>query len=108
MLLATLISTALIAAQPAAAIVSDAAAALAAPGGARTEILDGRRWTCDPEGACVARGGGASQPVLRECRRFVARFGVVTRYERDGAALSEPQLAQCNAAASAGRPVSPS
>lgn len=98
MLLMTLISTAaLFAAQP--APVLDARATLAAPGEARALILDGRNWTCGPEGACVARGGGASQPALRECRRFVARFGAVARYERDGAALTEAQLAQCNTAA---------
>ena len=99
MLLMTLISTAaLIAAQPAPAALG-AAAVLAAPGEARSEIFDGRNWTCGPDGVCAARGPGISQPVARECRRFVARFGVVTRYERDGAALTEAQLAQCNAAA---------
>ena len=61
-------------------------------------MLDGRSWSCGPDGACVARGAGASQPVLRECRRFVARFGAVTRYERDGTALTGAELARCNAA----------
>ena len=61
-------------------------------------MLDGRSWSCGPDGACVARGRGASQPVLRECRRFVARFGAVTRYERDGTALTGAELARCNAA----------
>ena len=99
MLLMTLISTAaLITAQPA-PVALGAAAVLAAPGEARSEIFDGRNWTCGPDGVCVARGPGISQPVSRECRRFVARFGVVTRYERDGAALTEAQLAQCNTAA---------
>lgn len=99
MLLMTLISTAaLISAQPIPVAVG-AAAVLAVPGEARSEILDGRNWTCGPDGVCVARGSGVSQPVSRECRRFVARFGVVTRYERDGAALTEAQLAQCNTAA---------
>lgn len=100
MLLMTLISTAaLITAQPAPVLVAGAAATLAAPGEARSEIFDGRSWTCGPDGVCVARGPGVSQPVSRECRRFVARFGVVTRYERDGAPLTEAQLAQCNTAA---------
>ena len=76
-----------------------AAATLSAPGEARRVVLDGRSWSCGPDGACVARGPGASQPVLRECRRFVARFGAVTRYERDGTALTEAELVQCNAAA---------
>jgi hypothetical protein len=99
MLLMTLIAATLAAAQPASAAALGAAATLAAPGEARSEILDGRNWTCGPDGVCVARGPGVSQPALRECRRFVARFGAVTRYERDGAALTEAQLAQCNTAA---------
>lgn len=97
MLLISLISATLAFAQPAPAL--DAAATLAVPGEARRVILDGRSWACGPDGACVARGAGASQPVLRECRRFVARFGPVTQYERDGVVLTEAQLAQCNAAA---------
>lgn len=97
MLLMTLIAATLAAAQP--APVLDARATLVAPGEARTVVFDGRNWTCGSDGACAARGAGASQPALRECRRFVARFGAVTRYERDGAALSEAQLAQCNTAA---------
>ncbi|MBU3974477.1 MAG: hypothetical protein KKE42_11850 [Alphaproteobacteria bacterium] len=105
MLLMTLISTAaLISAQPVpvapgAGAGAGAGAVLAAPGEARSEVFDGRRWTCAPDGVCVARGPGLSQPAGRECRRFVARFGAVARYERDGAALSEAQLAQCNTAA---------
>lgn len=97
MLLMTLVA-ALTAAQPAPVAVG-AAAVLAAPAEARSEIFDGRTWTCGPDGVCVARGPGVSQPVSRECRRFVARFGLVTRYERDGVALTETQLAQCNTAA---------
>lgn len=105
MLLMTLISATLAVAQPAlqpvAPVVADAAAALAAPGEAKRQTLDGRAWTCTPEGVCLGRGPGASQPPLRECRRFVARFGAVTRYERAGVALDEAGLAQCNAAAPA-------
>lgn len=100
MLLVSLISAALAVAQPLAQpTVLDAAASLAVPGEARRAVLDGRSWSCDSDGACVARGPGASQPVLRECRRFVARFGAVTRYERDGTALTADELARCNAAA---------
>ena len=99
MLLTTLISATLAVAQPAPTL--DAAATLAAPGEARRIVLDGRSWSCGPDGACVARGAGASQPALRECRRFVVRFGAVTRYERGGAALTEAELAQCNTAARA-------
>ncbi|GAA0868576.1 hypothetical protein GCM10009116_05950 [Brevundimonas basaltis] len=96
MLLMSLISATLVVAQPAPAL--DAAATLAVPGEARRVILDGRSWACGPDGACVARGRGDSQPVLRECRRFVARFGPVIRYERNGVALTESDLARCNAA----------
>jgi hypothetical protein len=99
MLLATLISTVLIAAQPA-VLPPGARAVLVTPGEARTTMLDGRSWACGPDGACVGRGGGVSQPALRECRRFTARFGAVTRYERDGVGLTEAELAQCNAALS--------
>lgn len=99
MLLMTLFAATLSAAQPAPAVLLGAAATLASPGEVRSEIFDGRNWTCGADGVCVARGSGISQPAGRECRRFVARFGVVTRYERDGAALSEAQLAQCNTAA---------
>lgn len=98
MLLMTLIA-ALTAAQPVPVVAVGAAAVLAAPGEARSEIFDGRRWACGPDGVCVARGPGISQPAGRECRRFVARFGAVTRYERDGAPLTEAQLARCNTAA---------
>jgi hypothetical protein len=108
MLLVTLISTAaLISAQPAPTLAIGAGATLAAPAAARTEIFDGRRWACDPAGVCVARGDGLSQPIGRECRRFVARFGAVTRYERDGAALTAAQLEQCNSAVAARGQVSP-
>jgi len=100
MLLLSLFAAALTVAQPAPQPAAlDAAASLAQPGEARRLILDGRSWSCGPDGACVARGSGASQPVMRECRRFVARFGAVTRYERDGVALSADELARCNAAA---------
>ena len=97
MLLMTLMTATLAVAQPAPML--DAAATLASPGEARRLVLDGRSWACGPDGVCVARGAGASQPVLRECRRFVARFGAVTRYERGGVALTEAELTQCNAAA---------
>ena len=98
MLLVSLLSAALAVAQPLTQpAVVGAAATLAAPGETRRAVLDGRSWSCDAEGVCVARGPGASQPLLRECRRFVARFGAVTRYERDGASLAPSELTQCNA-----------
>ncbi|NJC40248.1 hypothetical protein GGQ87_000506 [Brevundimonas alba] len=96
MLLMTLMSATLALTQPAPLL--DAAATLASPGEARAVMLDGRSWACSPDGACLGRGSGASQPAVRECRRFVARVGAVTRYERAGVALTEAELAQCNAA----------
>ena len=95
MLLTTLtLAAALIAAQPAPAL--GAAATLVQPREVRMN-LDGRNWACDPAGQCVGRGGGASQPALRECRRFVARFGPVSAYSRDGLALTAAELERCNA-----------
>src|SRR5690606_31328542 len=89
MLVTTLISAALTVAQPVAAPAPalEASATLSQPGEARRQILDGRAWTCEEDGVCAGRGGGASQPVLRECRRFVARFGPVAAFARDGGAL---------------------
>jgi hypothetical protein len=96
MLLSTLITAALLAAQPVPA--AGAAATLVQPREVRMN-LDGRNWICGPTGPCVGRGGGASQPLMRECRRFVARFGAVSAFSRDGLALTEAELAQCNTAA---------
>lgn len=92
MFLTLLMSAVLTAAPPQAA-----EATLTQPREARL-VLDGRNWACDAAGQCLGRGGGASQPMMRECRRFVARFGPVSRFERSGLALSEAELAQCNTA----------
>lgn len=98
MLLTTLITAAaLLAAQPAPP-VAGATATLVQPREARLN-LDGRNWSCDPAGQCVGRGGGNTQPLMRECRRFVARFGAVSAFARGDLALTEAELAQCNAAA---------
>ena len=98
MLLTSLTIAAALLAQPAAA--GGAAATLVEPREARIN-LDGRNWSCDSAGQCVGRGGGASQPLMRECRRFVMRFGAVSAFSRDGMALTEAELVQCNAAAAA-------
>lgn len=95
MLLMTLISLAT--AQPA-ALPLDASARLTQPRETRL-VLDGRNWACDAGGECTGRGAGASQPVMRECRRFVARFGPVAAFARGEVALTAAELAQCNAAA---------
>lgn len=98
MLLTSLMTVAaLFAAPPAAA---GAAATLVEPREARMN-LDGRNWSCEPSGQCVGRGGGTPQPLMRECRRFVARFGAVSAYSRDGMALTEAELARCNTASTA-------
>lgn len=103
MLLTTLLSTAVLAAaQPsaplAAAPLVGASAVLIQPREVRVN-LDGRNWACDFAGQCVGRGPGASQPAVRECRRFVARFGAVSAFVREGVPLSEADLSQCNTAA---------
>lgn len=98
MLLTILMSTAVLAAAQPAAPLMGASAVLIQPRETRMN-LDGRNWACGPVGQCVGRGGGASQPALRECRRFVARFGAVSAFAREGVPLSEADLAQCNTAA---------
>lgn len=97
MLLTSLALAAALVAQPAAA---GANATLVEPREARMN-LDGRNWSCDSAGQCVGRGGGNTQPLMRECRRFVARFGAVSAFSRDGLALTGAELGQCNAAANA-------
>lgn len=59
--------------------------------------LDGRNWSCGPAGQCVGRGGGASQPLMRECRRFVSRAGRVSSFGRAGLSLTEAEVTECNA-----------
>lgn len=59
--------------------------------------LDGRNWNCGPDGACAGRGGGASQPLMRECRRFVGRVGLVSSFSRAGLSLTEAEVSECNA-----------
>lgn len=96
MLFASLsLAAALLAGSPTAA---GAAATLVEPREVRAN-LDGRNWSCDSAGRCVGRGGGNTQPLMRECRRFVARFGPVSAFSRDGMALTAAELVQCNAAA---------
>ncbi len=95
MLLTTLIVAALTATKPAPA--AGAQATLIAPQ-AITLTLDGRRWACEATGQCVGRGGGTTQPLMRECRRFVGRVGAVSAYAREGLALTEAEIAQCNTA----------
>lgn len=103
MFITSLITAALAVAQPAPAPASapavEAAATLARPGEARRQVFDGRAWSCAEDGVCAGSGVGASQPVMRECRRFVARFGPVASFVRDGVELTAAELEQCNAAA---------
>lgn len=97
MLLMSLMTAAVLAVQPA---PTGASATLVQPREVRLN-LDGRNWACGPDGACVGRGGGAAQPLMRECRRFVARTGAVSGYSRDGLALTQAEIAQCNTAIAA-------
>ncbi|KQY86326.1 MULTISPECIES: hypothetical protein [unclassified Brevundimonas] len=66
--------------------------------------LDGRNWSCGPAGQCAGRGGGTTQPLMRECRRFVGRMGAVSAFARAGLALTEAEIARCNAADNARAP----
>ena len=95
MLLASLALATALLAQP---VAAGASATLVEPREARMN-LDGRNWSCDSAGQCIGRGGGNTQPLMRECRRFVARFGAVSAFSRNGMALTEAELGQCNAAA---------
>ena len=95
MLLTSLALAAALLGQP---VAAGASATLVEPREVRMH-LDGRNWSCDSAGQCIGRGGGASQPLMRECRRFVARFGAVSAFSRNGMALTEAELARCNAAA---------
>ena len=100
MLLMSLIAT-LVVAQPASLEPAGPGAAVATLSQPRavTQTFDGRSWACDETGRCIGRGGGANQPAMRECRRFVARLGPVIAYSRGGQALTEAEVAQCNTAA---------
>ena len=93
MLLMTLMTAALAVAQP--VQTSGAAATLQQPREVR-QVLDGRSWSCNGGGECVGRGGGSTQPLMRECRRFVTRFGPVSAFSREGLALTESEVGQCN------------
>lgn len=94
MLLMTLMTAALAVAQPVQS--AGAAATLVEPREVR-QTLDGRSWNCNGGGECVGRGGGTTQPLMRECRRFVTRFGPVSAYSREGLALTGAEIGQCNA-----------
>jgi len=95
MFVMTLIAAALAVQSP--APVSGASATLTQPREIRLN-LDGRNWTCGPDGQCAGRGGGSIQPLMRECRRFVGRVGPVASFGRAGLDLTEAEVAQCNSA----------
>jgi len=67
--------------------------AATAPAG--TTIIDGAAWRC--EGATCTATARASQPASRACRRVVARLGKVTAFAYKGTALTDAELAACNA-----------
>ncbi len=95
---ALLIAAALFAAAPAVA-QAPAATSLtlvdAASAPARATIIDGARWSC--EGAACTASGGSEQPATRACRRVVQRLGPVTSFSWKGEALTDEQIAACNA-----------
>jgi hypothetical protein len=93
-------------------IAALAAQTPAAPNGAAATLLDprevrlnldGRSWSCGPAGQCAGRGGGTTQPLMRECRRFVGRLGAVSSFSRAGLALTEAEVAQCNSSTETAR-----
>ncbi len=61
----------------------------------RSLIIDGARWSC--EGAACTASGGSEQPATRACRRVVQRLGPVTSFSWKGEALTDEQIAACNA-----------
>jgi hypothetical protein len=61
----------------------------------RPLIIDGARWSC--EGAACTASGGSEQPATRACRRAVQRLGPVTSFSWKGEALTDEQIAACNA-----------
>lgn len=67
----------------------------AAKAPSRPLIIDGARWSC--EGATCTASGGSEQPATRACRRVVQRLGPVTAFSWKGAALTDEQIAACNA-----------
>lgn len=61
-------------------------------------IVDGASWRCGTDNVCVGSGGG-SQPAPRACRRVVSKVGsALASFSYKGVALTEEQLATCNAA----------
>ncbi len=67
----------------------------AAKAPSRPLIIDGARWSC--EGAACTASGGSEQPATRACRRVVQRLGPVTSFSWKGEALTDEQVAACNA-----------
>ena len=93
---ALLIAAALFAAAPAVAQAPASSAVLADASKAPARaIIDGATWRCDGD-ACVATGG-TNQPAARACRRVASRLGAVSAFTYKGVALSEDQIAACNA-----------
>lgn len=94
---ALLVAAALFAAAPAFAQTPASSATLAdaakAPAG-RT-IIDGATWRC--EGSACTATGGSNQPAPRACRRVAQRLGQLTAFTYKGVALTEAELAACNA-----------
>lgn len=69
-------------------------AQLASPATEARVVAGGVIWRCE-ESQCSAALNG-TRP-LRMCRELGRELGPVLRFEADGAALSEDDLARCNA-----------
>lgn len=72
---------------------ANAVAELAAPSTEAQAIAGGVLWRCEGT-SCVA--AKPRERPLRVCRELVRKVGPVTRFEVDGKALDEGELARCN------------
>lgn len=63
-------------------------------------VIDGRAWDCASM-ACTARAAAdaQSQPLPRECNRAARELGAFAAYQTGSRALTETELAKCNAGA---------
>lgn len=95
---ALLLSAALLSLAPAAAVSAQAPAArfvaqLTNPAADARVVAGGVVWRCEGTQCSAAING--TRP-LRMCRELGRELGQVVRFEANGAALSEEDLARCN------------
>ncbi len=70
---------------------------LTAPARQADFIIDGAHWTCS--GTTCQAASVDDMPALRSCKRIVADIGAVTAFSWHGKALSDADIATCNAKA---------